>query len=186
MDYITLFFIAVSLSADSFVVSISCGLILTKINFWQATRIGFFLAIFQVIMPFLGWFIGEKLESHLFFNQWIAFGLLTMIGGKMIYESLKGQKDEKTKKNPLSFKTLIILSLATSMDAFVVGISLAYIKVNLYIACIIIGFTTFLFSMLGILFGKKTGNQFGKKMEVLAGIMLILIGVKILMDHYIH
>ena len=183
MDYLTLLFIAVSLSADSFVVSISCGLIRNKITFWQATRIGFFLGIFQLIMPFLGWFIGKKIESTLFFNQWIAFALLSLIGGKMIFESLKNSKDENSQKNPLDFKVLIALSLATSMDAFVVGISMAYIRVNLYLACLIIGITTFLFSMLGIFFGKKTGKQFGKKMEIIAGAMLILIGIKILLDN---
>lgn len=184
MGYLTLFFIAIGLSVDSFAVSLSCGLILSKITFWKASRIGFSLAIFQAMMPLIGWFIGLKIEKYVIsFDHWLAFGLLSLIGSRMIFESLKHEEDSPKKINPLDFKVLIGMSIATSIDALIVGISFAFIDINLYVTTFIIGFTTFFFSMLGILFGKKTGKHFGKSMEIIGGLFLILIGVKILLEH---
>ncbi len=187
MDLITLIFIAIGLSVDSFAVSVSCGLMIYEITFRKATRIAFSLAFFQALMPLIGWFIGRKIEILVVsFDHWLAFGLLTLIGGKMILESLKN--DEKAKQlNPLDPKILIGMSLATSIDALIIGVTfaLSYKNINLCLSTFIIGFTTFFFSMLGILFGKKTGMKFGKKMEILGGIILILIGLNILIEHLV-
>ncbi|HEX2936187.1 MAG TPA: manganese efflux pump MntP family protein, partial [Bacteroidales bacterium] len=185
MDFITLIFIAVGLSVDSFAVSVSCGLMMCEITFWKATRIASSLAFFQALMPLIGWFIGKRIEQLVVnFDHWLAFGLLTLIGGKMIVESLKSE-EEKKPINPLDPKVLVLMSLATSVDALIVGVTfaLSYKNLNLYESTFIIGFTTFFFSMLGILFGKKTGMKFGKKMEILGGIILFLIGLKILLEH---
>jgi putative Mn2+ efflux pump MntP len=185
MDFITLIFISIGLSIDSFAVSVSCGLMMVEITFWKATRIAFSLAFFQALMPLLGWFIGKKIEFLVVnFDHWIAFGLLAMIGGKMIFESLKNEANEK-RLNPLDPKMLVGMSLATSIDALIVGVTfaLSYKNLNLFMATFIIGYTTFFFSMLGILFGKKTGMKFGRKMEILGGVILFLIGLKILLEH---
>ncbi len=184
MELITLILLSIGLSIDSFAVSVSSGLIMSEITFRKATRIAFSLAFFQALMPLIGWFIGNKIETMVIsFDHWLAFGLLAIIGGKMIFESFKTHPIENKKSNPLELKTLLGISLATSIDALVVGVSFAFIEINLLLVIFIIGFTTFFFSMLGILFGKKVGVHFGEKMEVFGGIVLILIGLKILLDH---
>jgi Predicted membrane protein len=185
MDFITLVFIAIGLSVDSFAVSVSCGLMMCEITFRKATRIASSLAFFQALMPLIGWFIGRRIETLVIaFDHWLAFGLLSLIGGKMILESLKKEEDKKM-INPLNPKVLVLMSLATSIDALIVGVTfaLSYKNLNLYLSTLIIGFTTFFFSMLGILFGKRTGVKFGKKMEILGGVILFLIGIKILLEH---
>jgi putative Mn2+ efflux pump MntP len=184
MGLITLILIAIGLSVDSFAVSVSCGLMMCEIAFWKATRIAFSLAFFQALLFLLGWLIGMRIASLVeSFDHWIAFGLLALIGGKMVVESIKNNDDQKPAFNPLNPKVLLGISLATSIDALIVGIGYALISLNLYIATFTIGFTTFLFSMLGILFGKKTGLKFGKKIEILGGVILFLIGLKILLEH---
>ena len=183
MDLITLILISVGLSVDSFAVSISCGLILNEITFRKALRIAFSLSAFQAAMPLLGWLIGKKIEFLVSnFDHWLAFGLLFAIGMKMIVESFKNEPLNQ-KMNPLNIRVLLGISLATSIDALIVGVSFAVININLFETALVIGFTTGLFSMLGILFGKKTGTRFGKKMEIFGGIILIFIGVKILLEH---
>lgn len=184
MDIITLLLIAIGLSVDSFAVSVSSGLILNQITFKKALRIATSLALFQAAMPIIGWFVGKRIATYAeSFDHWIAFGLLFIIGGKMIWESF--QKDDLDKKtNPLEFKVLIGMSIATSIDALIVGISFAFVQnLNLLLTTFVIGLTTGVFSMLGILFGKKTGLRFGKDMEIVGGLILIFIGAKILYEH---
>jgi putative Mn2+ efflux pump MntP len=156
-----------------------------EITFRKATRIAVSFAFFQALMPLIGWLVGKKIELIVIsFDHWLAFGLLTLIGGKMIIESLKND-EEKKPFNPMNPKVLLLMSLATSIDALIVGVTfaLSYKSLNLYTSTFVIGFTTFVFSMLGILFGKKTGIRFGRKMEILGGIILFIIGFKILIDH---
>jgi manganese efflux pump family protein len=186
MDLYILILIAVGLSVDSFAVSVSCGLILTEITFKKALRIAFSLSVFQAVMPIIGWTIGREIAFLIKdFDHWVAFGLLFIIGVKMIIESFKTDEPDK-KMNPLEFKVLMWLSLATSIDALIVGIGFSVTEINLWITALIIGFTTGFFSMLGILFGKTTGLTFGKRMEILGGIILIFIGVKILFEHLMN
>lgn len=183
MEYLTIFLIAVGLSMDSFAVSITSGLVLNKIDFKNATKIALSLAFFQAMMPTLGWLIGVKIQVYIeSFDHWIAFGLLFLIGMKMILESLKDDESDKN-FNPMKPKVLLMMSLATSIDALVVGISFAFIEYKWFVSGFIIGATTYIISMLGILFGKKMGSRFGNKMEIVGGIILILIGVRILLQH---
>jgi putative Mn2+ efflux pump MntP len=185
MDIITILLIAIGLSFDTFAVSVSTGLAITKIRFWQAVKIAITLAFFQALMPFFGWLFGKQVE-HLISNydHWIAFGLLLILGIRMIYESFK--KDEVDKSfNPLNSTVLIGMAVATSIDALVVGVSFAFINMNIYWSVFLIGAVTFLVAMTGILFGKKVGGNHGKRMEIIGGLILIGIGVKILISHLI-
>ena len=182
MSFFTLFLLAVGLSFDTFAVSVSSGLIKKEILFFQAIRIAFFLALFQALMPVVGWLGGLSIKSFIEpVDHWIAFGLLSLIGIKMILECFKDE-DHKT-IDPLSIKYIIGIAIATSIDALVVGVSFAIVEVNILLAVLIIGAVTFIASMIGILFGKKSGSKLGKRMEVLGGLILIGIGVKILVEH---
>ncbi len=163
---------------------------LPGIRFNKALIIAFSLAFFQGLMPFLGWMMGIGLQEYLKpIDHWVAFILLAFLGIKMIYESTK-HKDARTTFNPLNPTVLITMSVATSIDALIVGMSLSFISMPetlLWIAVLmpvlIIGSVTFVMSMLGILFGKKVGNRFGKRMEMLGGVVLIIIGIRILAEH---
>ena len=190
MEIITLILLALGLSFDSFAVSVSSGLMLPAIRFYKACIIAFSLAFFQAVMPLLGWFAGVTIRDYLVnFDHWIAFGLLSALGIKMIYESLKPE-ERRNGFNPLDPVVLLTMSLATSIDALIVGVSFAFIEtpdtplwLAILLPVIIIGGITFLMSMLGILFGKKAGSKLGKRMEMLGGIILIGIGLKILLEH---
>jgi manganese efflux pump family protein len=185
MEIYTVLLLAIGLSFDSFAVSVSSGVLLPKITFIKATRFAFILALFQAIMPVIGWFAGSGIRSvAIDYDHWIAFVLLSVLGVKMIYES---QKEDKTAEtiNPLDLKVNISLAIATSIDAFVIGISMAFMLPGqkMVSMIIIIGAVTFIVSMLGMLFGKKVGSRLGKKMEVIGGLILICLGVKILFEH---
>jgi manganese efflux pump family protein len=187
MEIVTLFLLALGLSFDSFAVSVSSGLILPGIRFYKACIIAFSLAFFQALMPLLGWMAGLTVRDELAqFDHWIAFGLLALLGIKMIYESLKPE-EHRNGFNPLKPAVLLTISLATSIDALIVGVSFAFLETPdipaILIPVIIIGSVTFIMSMLGILFGKKAGAKLGKRMEMLGGIILIGIGLKILTEH---
>lgn len=182
MDLVTIFLLAIGLCFDTFAVSVSSGLIKKEILFWQATKIALILAIFQAVMPILGWLGGISIKNLIEpVDHWVALGLLTILGIKMIVESFKNN-DEKD-FDPLDNKIIVGMALATSIDALAVGISFALIDVNLIAAVLIIGTVTFLASMLGILFGKKMGGSFGQKMEIVGGLILIAIGIKIALEH---
>jgi putative Mn2+ efflux pump MntP len=182
MNFLTLLILSIGLSFDTFAVSVSSGLIRKEIIFWQAVRIAIILAVFQALMPVIGWFGGVSIKSYIEpIDHWIAFGLLVIIGVKMITESFK-DNDSKS-LNPTKLKVILVMAFATSIDALVVGISFAIVEVNLVVAIVTIGFVTFLASMLGILCGKKSGARLGMRMEILGGAILIGIGIKILLEH---
>ena len=183
MDFITLLLIAIGLSFDTFAVSVSTGLAISHIRFWQGVRVAVTLALFQSLMPFFGWFVGRQVASMILeYDHWIAFGLLAALGIKMIIESFK-KEEQKAVFNPLRFTFLIGMAFATSIDALVVGVSFAFLEMNIYWSVFVIGAVTFIVSMIGILFGKQAGGWFGKKMEIIGGLILIGIGVKILLEH---
>ncbi len=183
MDFITILLIAVGLSFDTFAVSITTGLTIKHIKFWQGVKIAFTLAFFQALMPLLGWIFGKQIESLISnYDHWIAFGLLALLGLKMVYESLSNEK-ENSNFNPLDPLILVGMAIATSIDALVVGISFAFINMNIYWSILIIGVVTFIVSMIGMLFGKKIGGKLGKRMEIIGGLILIGIGLKILFSH---
>ncbi|MBE0636957.1 MAG: manganese efflux pump [Bacteroidales bacterium] len=182
MLYFEMLLIAVGLSVDTFAVSISTGLTIERIKFRQGIRIAQVLAFFQALLPFLGWLAGMQVTRYIsFYDHWIAFGLLASLGTKMMVESFK--QGEEKKYNPLVFSFLLAMAIATSIDALVVGVSLAFIETNIYMAIMIIGFVTFLASMIGMLVGKNVNGKFGRKVEFIGGLILFGIGLKILIDH---
>lgn len=181
MDLLSILLIAAGLSMDAFAVSLSAGFAL-RCTAIDAFKLAFFFGFFQFIMPVIGW-AGAKRFSDLISNidHWIAFFLLLLIGLKMIYESC--QKDEDRECLILNLQTLLTLAVATSIDALAVGISFAFLSVSILKPVIIIGLVTFLFSLAGVYIGKKSGHFFEKKMELIGGFILIIIGIKILAEH---
>ena len=176
-------FLAFGLSFDSFAVSVCSGLNLPQIRFFQAAKMAIFLALFQAFMPLIGWLVGNSMKSLIEpVDHWIAFGLLSLIGGKMIIESFISSEAREI-KNPLHIRVILMLSLATSIDALAVGFSFAAMLDKILIAVFIIGLVTFVASMLGILLGKKTGPKFNRYAELTGGSILIIIGAKILIEH---
>lgn len=155
-----------------------------KAKHLHALRVAAFFGAFQAVMPVIGWFLGEAMKTTLAgIDHWIAFGLLGIIGINMIRESLRGEDSER--KNLLDTNTLFFLAVATSIDALVVGITISLIKIPFILSISIIGLVTFIVCFLGFLFGEKLGTSFGKKIEILGGLALIGIGVKILLEHLI-
>lgn len=183
MDIFSIIVIGIGLSMDSFAVSITNGLTISKLTITKIFLIAFSLSFFQSIMPTLGWLAGIGIISLIKnIDHWLAFSLLTFIGLKMIYESTKS--DENMESGELKFMKLIVQSFATSIDSFVVGLSFALLDSNSIIRPIlIIGVITFIFSVSGLILGKYFGSIFGKKAEIFGGIILIFIGIKILIEH---
>lgn len=184
MDIFSMFFLAVGLAMDAFSVSITRGMLL-KCNFKYALTIALFFGGFQALMPVLGWLAGEQLAVVVeLWAPWIAFLLLYLIGGKMIYEGLFQEEGEE-ECQIFSIKDILILSVATSIDAFAVGVTFAFLNTPILLPILIIGLVTFGLSFLGVYIGKKVGHLFEGKIEILGGLILIGIGLKILMEHLI-
>jgi putative Mn2+ efflux pump MntP len=183
MDLITLIGIALGLSFDTFAVSISCGVVESKIRFRNAMRIALTLALFQGAMPVLGYFLGSTVSQHIGkLDHWVAFGLLMILGIRMVIEGLKKDAD----REPVDFRKLSVLltmAVGTSIDAFAVGISFAFLNVKIWSAGLLIGTVTFLASMTAIRIGKSAGSHLGSRVEILGGIILAAIGTKILIEH---
>lgn len=184
MDLVTVLILATGLSMDSFAVSISCGLAEQKVSFSHAVKIAFAFAFFQGILPIVGWFMGAGIKSYVEdIDHWIAFILLAYLGGKMIYEGVMMPTDKK-ESDIYSFRHIMTLSIATSIDALVVGFSYALAETSkIFGGAAIIGGVTFFFSMLGIRIGKDVGGKLGSKVEILGGLILIGLGFKILIEH---
>lgn len=185
MDYFSIVMIAIGLSMDSLAVSIVNGLMMPNLKFFRAMYIAFFLALFQAAMPVLGYLGGSIIEHQIkSIDHWLAFILLAFIGGKMIYEGIQtpGNVDAKVDYK-LSFSKLISQSIATSIDALAVGISFAFLDIQIYTTAFIIGVITFLFSMIGLRMGKSIGIKTRGRMEIIGGLFLIGIGLKILIEH---
>lgn len=179
---ISIFVIAVSLALDSLSVSVAGGIKAKKAAIRDAIKVALFFGVFQGAMPLIGWFVGSVFRDFVAdVSNWIAFILLVGIGLKMIKESF-GEEEELEKKNILDTKTLMLLAVATSIDALVVGVTLNLIDIPLVVSVAIIGVVTFVLSLLGFLFGKKLGSFFEGKVEIIGGIVLILLGIKILIS----
>jgi len=176
--------IGVGLSMDAFAVSICKGLAMRRIHWGHAAIIALFFGGFQALMPFLGWAAGLGFRGLIeAYDHWIAFGLLSFIGGKFLYDALKADEACEVCDSALNLKELFMLAVATSIDALAVGVTLAFLKVNVAEACTLIGATTFLISFGGVAVGNFFGARFQKKAEIAGGVILILIGVKILLEH---
>lgn len=186
MGFVELFLIGVGLSMDAFAVAICKGLNMRgKINFKHAGIIALFFGGFQAIMPLIGYFLGIGFEKYITrIDHWIAFILLCFIGGKMIVEAIKEWNEvDKQEEDRLDIKELFVLAVATSIDALAVGITFAFLNVNIWSAISIIGATTFVLSIIGVVIGNKFGSKYKSKAELVGGIILVLIGAKILLEH---
>ena len=183
MTTLTLIGIAVGLAMDAFAVSIGAGLTLKTVDARQTFRLAWHFGLFQALMPIIGWLAGLSVERWIApVDHWIAFGLLAVIGGKMIYEALKD--DEETRRgDPTKGWSLMLLSVATSIDALAVGLSLALLDVSIWWPAVVIGLVAGAFTTVGMQLGKRFGALLGRRMEVVGGIVLIAIGVQILVKH---
>ncbi len=175
----------VSLAMDALSVSISDGIILKKPRFCEVMKIALFFAVFQFIMPVIGFFAGTTFASVIeSCDHYVAFALLAIIGSKMLYEAIKGKDDENT-ENPLSIKTLTVLAIATSIDALAVGVTFAVVATPVLLSSAIIGIVTFVICTIGVYIGSRCGDILGSRAEIAGGVILILIGLKILLEHTI-
>ncbi|MEG2685980.1 MAG: manganese efflux pump MntP family protein [Christensenellaceae bacterium] len=185
MGLFELILIAVGLSMDAFAVAVCKGLHMTQRNYKNCFLIALFFGGFQALMPFVGWLLGTQFERYITsFDHWIAFGLLVLIGGKMIYEALSKKDDTKGCTDKISIKELFVLAIATSIDALAVGITFALLPdTNMIASSLLIGLITFGFSFAGVIIGNKFGSKYEKKAELVGGVILVAIGVKILLEH---
>ena len=182
MEIYEILLIGIGLAMDAFAVSICKGLSMKKMNWKNAVIIALYFGVFQALMPLIGYFLGMTFESIVTtFDHWVAFALLTLIGGGMIKESFD---DEDEKKNDIvDFKTMVVLAIATSIDALAVGITFAFFDVNIVLAVSIIGIITFIISVLGVKIGNRFGDKYQNKAQLMGGIILVLLGFKILLEH---
>lgn len=186
MSIAEIFLIGVGLSMDAFAVAVCKGLNQKKFSIKNGFIIALFFGGFQALMPFLGWALGKQFEKYITsVDHWIAFVLLGFIGGKMIYEALteKEETQESAVREILDLKEILVLSVATSIDALAVGITFAFLTVNIASSVTLIGLTTFVISFAGFVIGNKFGAKYQNKAELLGGIILVLIGFKILLEH---
>ncbi len=189
MNFFSIFVIAIGLSMDSFAVSIANGLCNRKLNTKQLVTITSLFAVFQALMPLLGWFLGNSLDKYVKeLDHWVAFILLGFIGGKMVYEGFLPKKEEcscgeESCCKPLNLFTIVGQAFATSIDAFAVGISFAVLDQEIIEPVFIIGAVTFFFAWLGLKLGKILGEKFENYVEIFGGLVLVGIGLKILIEH---
>lgn len=200
MDILSIILIAVGLSMDSFAVSVTNGIIIKDVKISHMLKIGLYFGVFQALMPLAGWLAGSQFKDYITsVDHWIAFGLLALIGGKMVKEAF-GEADEEDEtvegmcevavskqgticENPLRMGRLLVLAVATSIDALAVGISFAFLNVSIIWAASVIGLITFVICIAGVVIGNKFGGLLKKKAEIVGGLILICIGFKILLEH---
>jgi putative Mn2+ efflux pump MntP len=182
MSLLEIILISFGLAMDCFAVSIAVGCKSCKIKASKIIQIAFFFGLFQALMPVVGWFLGNAFKNYISsVDHWIAFGILGFIGGKMLFEAFFGEEQKSFDINKLF--VVLTLSVATSIDAFIVGMSFAVLKVNIVIAVTLIGVITFLVTIFGAYFGKRLNLHLGKWAEIFGGIVLIGIGAKVLIEH---
>ena len=182
MDLIELFLIAVGLSMDAFAVSVCKGLAMPKCTFKKAAIVGLWFGGFQALMPAMCYVLGAQFQEAIAsIDHWIAFVLLALIGGNMIHEAL--DNDEEEADASLDVKTMFLLAVATSIDALAIGITFAFLKVNIIPAVCFIGIVTFIISFAGVKIGNVFGARYKNKAEIVGGVILILLGLKILLEH---
>ena len=204
MDLISLITISIALSMDAFSVSICQGLSTKRFSLKMALSCGLWFGFFQALMPLIGYFLGAQFEHFItHIDHWIAFGLLSVIGGNMIRESISQRDNETTSRDVTHYTdenkhdvigasehdtesksaSMLILAIATSIDALAVGVTFAFLKVNIWKSILVIGITTFIFSFVGVKIGNVFGSRYSKTAEIVGGVILILLGIKILVEH---
>lgn len=184
MSIYALFILAFALSMDSFAVAMCKGSALYKPSYKEALKTGIVFGIIEAMMPLAGWILGIGASQFIMeWNHWIAFGLLFLLGGHMIYQNLRSKENKpEEKKSTHSYINLVITSIATSIDAMAVGLGLAFLEVNILYAVFIIGLTTMGMATFGVLAGRHVGMILGKKTELMAGVILVCIGLYILLE----
>ena len=181
-EFITLFVLAVGLSMDAFAVAVCKGLAMKKMSWKNAVIVGLWFGTFQALMPVIGYFLGVSFADRIkSVDHWIAFVLLALIGGNMIREAF-GKEEERASAD-LDVKTMFIMAVATSIDALAVGVTFAFLDQNMPLAVSLIGVTNFMLSMLGVKVGNLFGVKYKSKAEFIGGLILILLGAKILLEH---
>lgn len=182
-----LLLVAIGLSMDAFAVALCKGLGMKKMNYVHATIIALFFGVFQAIMPLIGWFLGTQFETLITpIDHWIALVLLGYIGGKMVWDACH-EKEENAAcdiEQKIDYKELFMMAIATSIDALAVGITLsAFVTTSIGVAVTLIGVITFALSFVGVIVGNKFGTRFQKKAEIFGGVVLVIIGAKVLLEH---
>ena len=183
MNFLEIILIALSMAMDAFAVCLGAGTQARSSGARPTFRLAFHFGLFQFLMPVLGWLAGATIERYISaYDHWIAFGLLAFVGGRMVSSGFR--PEERSQKNdPSRGWTLVLLSIAVSIDALAIGLSLGLIGVTIWIPAVVIGVVTGLVSWLGLRLGNKLGDTFGKRMEIVGGIILILLGLRILLAH---
>lgn len=183
LSWLALLGLAVGLAMDAFAVAIATGLAVDAITPRHVFRLGFHFGLFQFMMPIIGWLAGEQLASYIGgFDHWLAFAMLGCVGGKMLWEAWC-ESDAKVAKDPTRGLSLVTLSLATSLDALAVGLSMAFLGVSVWIPSVVIGIVAGLLTAIGITFGARLGARWQRWADVIGGTVLILIGLKLLAGH---
>lgn len=182
---VEIFLIAVSLALDAFAVSVSSGISIPGFGVKQAARMGLWFGAFQFMMPVAGWLLGSSVSQYIeTVDHWVAFALLAIIGGRMVWGALRhGAVEEEEAPPDLSARRLCLLAIATSIDALAVGVSMAFMNVPVLLSAVVIGVVAFVLSLVGGLVGKRLGGLFQRRAELVGGLVLIAIGVKILIEH---
>lgn len=182
MGVLEIVLISIGLAMDAFAVSICKGLSMKKMSWKKALIVALYFGIFQGVMPVIGYLLGTSFESLVTkIDHWIAFGLLLLIGINMLKEAF-GNEAESCNDN-VDFKTMVVLAIATSIDALAIGITFAFLQVNIIFASLMIGVITFVICIIGVKIGNKFGDKYERKAETVGGLILILMGIKILLEH---
>ncbi|WP_303720396.1 manganese efflux pump MntP family protein [Malonomonas rubra] len=184
MDLLTLFGIAIALAMDAFAVALGAGLILPQLTGRHLFRFGFHFGLFQAMMPVCGWLAGVTVRTQIeAFDHWLAFGLLTLVGGKMLWEACHADNKDQRDGDPTRGLSLVMLSIATSIDALAIGLSLAVLGVTIWTPALVIGVVAGVLTVCGMLLGRRLGKAWGSGVEIFGGLVLIAIGAKILLEH---
>lgn len=185
--FIELFLLGIGLAMDAFAVSVCKGLGMRRLNKKQTLIIGLYFGGFQALMPLIGWLLGSQFQKYITsIDHWIAFILLSFIGGKMMIEAIREWNEEETvdvMDAPLDHKNMLVLAVATSIDALAVGITFAFLDTPIIEAITIIGITTMIISIIGVVVGNFFGSRYKSKAEFIGGLILVLLGLKILLEH---
>lgn len=183
MDAITLTGLALALAMDAFAVALGTGAVLSRLTGRHLFRLGFHFGLFQALMPVIGWLAGLSIIQWVeAWDHWIAFSLLAIIGGRMIYEAFSDE-EKSDDRDPTKGLSLVLLSIATSIDALAVGFSLSVIGVSIWMPALVIGLVAGVLTIVGMLLGGRIGDRWGSRVEVFGGLVLIAIGIKILIEH---
>ncbi len=184
MGWFGLLAVALALAMDAFAVAIVAGLTLSPMTKRHVFRLSFHFGLFQALMPLIGWTAGTAVYRYIAdFDHWVAFGLLSFVGGRMILSSLHGDEEARAGRDPTSGWDLVILSVATSIDALAIGLSLAMIGSRILFPALVIGVVAGVITVLGMVLGRKIGTLWGRRVEAAGGVVLIAIGIRILLQH---